>query len=41
VVCDKCKEQVVVISSLKFTVCGCGEKKASKELLEYIDERNA
>ena len=37
VICDKYKEQVIVIG--KKVICGCGISEASEELLDYINER--
>lgn len=38
--CDKCKGQVIILTSSKLLICGCGEKKAPREVIEYIEERN-
>lgn len=39
-ICGKCNEQVLILTSSRIIVCGCGTKKASEEVLEYINERN-
>lgn len=38
--CDKCKEQVMILTFSDLVICGCGVKKASKEIIEYLEERN-
>lgn len=37
IICDICKQQVIVIG--KKTICDCGEKEASEGVLEYMNER--
>jgi hypothetical protein len=37
VVCGKCEEQVLVLG--KYTYCKCGKKKASQEVLDYVNQR--
>lgn len=38
--CDKCGEQVIILTSSQLLICKCGEKKAPREVIEYLEDRN-
>lgn len=38
--CDICKEQVIILTSSKLFIFLCGEKKAPKEVIEYLEDRD-